>query len=80
MKVKGLEIPKEVIDACLAVMKGKRFRALDIAIAAQEAGMPIGAPYYGLCNGIADRLIQKERQSKQIIMSDRFPYWRPVNG
>lgn len=74
MKVNGIEIPPQVVDACLARMRLGRFRCSDITDAARNSGFTIASLAY---TRIADRLIQRERQAKRIRGVD-YPYWEPV--
>lgn len=75
MKVNGIAIPPQVVDACLARMRsGGRFRCSDITEAARNSGVTTA----GLeCTRIADRLIQQERKAKRIKAVD-YPFWEPV--
>lgn len=71
MKVKGIEISEEQIAAMLKVMGGKRWRASDITVAAEAAGVTPG----GVAMRAADRLIQQQRKARKIKIIDSGPYW-----
>lgn len=73
MKINGIEIPPEVIDACLERMRLERFRCLDIIDAARNFKATTALEY----TRIANRLIQRERKAKRIRAVD-YPYWEPV--
>ena len=75
MKVDGIEIPPEVIDACLERMRSGRFRCSDIIEAARNSGVQTAGLEY---TRIADRLIQRERKAKR-IKAVEYPYWEPTN-
>ena len=60
MIVHGFEVTPEIERACLAAMVGK-FRAMDIEMAASNAGAPCD-----VVMRIADRLIQRERKAGRI--------------
>jgi hypothetical protein len=76
MIVNGYEVPWNVESACTAEMQNSiEFRASDIAFQAQTAGAPNSGKNQGLCDRIADRLIQRERKAKRIKVV-KYPYWQ----
>jgi hypothetical protein len=73
MRVKTYHVPQTVIDACLTRMRANPFKAAEIAQEAEKAGSPEWADQYPVAKRIADRMIQKHRQSLRMI--DRKPTW-----
>lgn len=79
MIVRGYRVPQEVEDACLQTMQDGQFRASYIFDTAARL-LPLKLPQKKLiCAGIADRLIQRERQANR-IMPLHTPYWAWVHG
>lgn len=73
MKVQGIEITQEQIDACLARMKATEyFRLYEIVSAASRAGVTS----MDAANRLGDRLIQRERKAGRIIPANRSGLWR----
>lgn len=77
MIVHGYVVSPEVEAAGMERMKDMpQFRLADIEGALWSA-MKVDrtTSNVGLCQRVADRLIQRERQAKRIKKADKYPYW-----
>jgi hypothetical protein len=73
MKVHGIEIAPEQINAAKERMKVGPFRASTIAAALEGLGLPADTSYRA-----ADRLIQEQRHAKTIKIVRPWPTWQWV--
>lgn len=75
MNVKGYEVPAEVEQHCLTIMKEGRFRSFNVANAASYMAWKIGGEINGiLADRIAARIIQRERLAGN-IKREKYPWW-----
>lgn len=67
MKVQGVEITEEQLQAGMAVMVGPRFTSHDVRVALSRVGVAEGTrPADYLLERVADRLMQRERKRGRI--------------
>jgi hypothetical protein len=72
MQRHNLVITQDQLNACIARMKSEPFRAADIALIAEQNGVPKDPAYR-----VADRLIQKFRKSRNVTVNynHQYPTW-----
>jgi hypothetical protein len=70
MQIHEHKIEESTLHACINRMKSAPFKAADIALVAEQNGVPHEPAYR-----VADRLIQMLRKKKNIKVGAPYPTW-----